>query len=131
MRKVLDESVRHDAVATFKVRECQTDVTLQDVTIPKGSIISACVASANRDETVFDNPDAFDIDRKQMAAFGFGFGAHMCVGMWLAKVEIEEAVGLLLDMLPNLRLDPDHPRPQVRGVSLRGPEAVHVMWDIP
>ena len=131
MRKVLDESVRHDAVATFKVRECQADVTLQDVTIPKGAIISACVASANRDEAVFDNPDLFDIDRKQMAAFGFGFGAHMCVGMWLAKVEIEEAVGLLLDMLPNLRLDPDHPRPQVRGVSLRGPDAVHVMWDIP
>ncbi|PIB89867.1 cytochrome P450 [Caulobacter sp. FWC2] len=131
MRKVLDESVRHDAVATFKVRECQTEVTLQDVTIPKGAIISACVASANRDEAVFDNPDAFDIDRKQMAAFGFGFGAHMCVGMWLAKVEIEEAVGLLLDMLPNLRLDPAHPRPEVRGVSLRGPDAVHVVWDAP
>ncbi|OYX57645.1 MAG: cytochrome [Brevundimonas subvibrioides] len=131
MRKVLDESVRHDAVATFKVRETQTEVTLQDVTIPKGSIISACVGSANRDETVFENPDVFDIDRKQMAAFGFGFGAHMCVGMWLAKVEIEEAVGLLLDMLPNLRLDPDHPRPVVRGVSLRGPDAVHVVWDVP
>jgi cytochrome P450 len=131
MRKVLDESVRHDAVATFKVRETQTEVTLQDVTIPKGSIISACVGSANRDETVFENPDVFDIDRKQMAAFGFGFGAHMCVGMWLAKVEIEEAVGLLLDMLPNLRLDPDHPHPVVRGVSLRGPDAVHVVWDVP
>ncbi|MGN6063705.1 cytochrome P450 [Brevundimonas diminuta] len=131
MRKVLDESVRHDAVATFKVRECQADVTLQDVVIPKGSIISACVGSANRDETVFENPDVFDIDRKQMAAFGFGFGAHMCVGMWLAKVEIEEAVGLLLDLLPNLRLDPAFPRPVVRGVSLRGPDAVHVVWDAP
>ena len=130
MRKVLDESVRHDAVATFKVRETQAEVTLQDVVIPKGSIISACVSSANRDETVFDNPDVFDIDRKQMAAFGFGFGAHMCVGMWLAKVEIEEAVGLLLDLLPNLRLNPDYPRPVVRGVSLRGPDAVHVVWDV-
>jgi len=130
MRKVLDESVRHDAVATFKVRETQAEVTLQDVVIPKGSIISACVSSANRDETVFDNPDVFDIDRKQMAAFGFGFGAHMCVGMWLAKVEIEEAVGQLLDLLPNLRLDPDYPRPVVRGVSLRGPDAVHVVWDV-
>jgi ABC-type phosphonate transport system ATPase subunit len=50
---------------------------------------------------------------------------------WLAKVEIEEAVGLLLDKLPNLRLDPDYPRPVVRGVHLRGPEAVHVIWDIP
>src|SRR5690606_3672058 len=117
MRKVLDESIRHDAVATFKVRECQADVTLQEVLIPKGSIISACVGSANRDETVFDDPDIFDIDRKQMAAFGFGFGAHMCVGMWLAKVEIEEAVGLLLDLMPNLRLDPAFPDPVVRGVS--------------
>jgi cytochrome P450 len=94
-------------------------------------VISACVASANRDETVFENPDVFDIDRKQMAAFGFGFGAHMCIGIWLAKVEIEEAVGLLLDRLPNLRLDPSYPRPEIRGVSLRGPDAVHVLWDVP
>jgi len=130
MRKILDESIRLDSVATFKVRETQAEVTLQDVTIPKGAIISACVGSANRDETVFENPDVFDIDRKQMAAFGFGFGAHMCIGMWLAKVEIEEAIDLLLD-LPNLRLDPDYPHPEVRGVSLRGPDAVHVVWDVP
>jgi cytochrome P450 len=131
MRKVLDESVRYDSVTTFKVRETQTEVTLQGVTIPKGAVISACVASANRDETVFENPDVFDIDRKQMAAFGFGFGAHMCIGIWLAKVEIEEAVGLLLDRLPNLRLDPSYPRPEIRGVSLRGPDALHVIWDVP
>jgi len=131
MRKVLDESIRYDAVATFKIRETQKEVVLQGVTIPAGSIISACVASANRDETVFENPDVFDIDRKQMATFGFGFGPHMCIGMWLAKVEIEEAVDLILDMMPNLRLDPDYPRPEVKGVHLRGPDAVHVIWDQP
>ncbi|MNJ04998.1 hypothetical protein D3C73_1660310 [compost metagenome] len=49
--------------------------------------------------------------------------------MWLAKVEIEEAVGLLLDLMPNLRLDPAFPDPVVRGVSLRGPDALHVVWD--
>lgn len=129
MRKALDESTRFDAVATYKVRETQADVTLQGVEIPKGSIISACVAAANRDEDVFENADRFDMDRKQMAQFGFGFGPHMCVGMWLAKVEIEEAVGLILDHMPNVRLDPNFPAPEIRGVHLRGPDALHVVWD--
>jgi cytochrome P450 len=129
MRKVLDESMRHDAVTTYKVRETQAEVTLQNVVIPKGAIISACVGSANRDETVFEAPDVFNIDRTQMPSFGFGGGAHTCLGMWLAKVEIEEAVGLLLDHMPNLRLDPDKPRPVVHGVTLRGPDELHVIWD--
>ncbi len=129
MRKALDESTRLDAVATYKVREAQADVVLQGIAIPKGAVISACVASANRDEAVFDNPDAFDMDRKQMAQFSFGFGPHMCVGMWLAKVEIEEAVSLILDHMPGVRLDPDYPPPEIRGVHLRGPDALHVVWD--
>lgn len=129
MRKALDESMRYDPVATFKVRETQAEVAFQGVTIPKGSIISACVASANRDEEVFEKPDAFDIDRRQMPSFGFGFGPHMCLGMWLAKVEIEEAVDLILDLMPNVRFDPDHPAPEIRGVHLRGPDALRVVWD--
>ena len=125
----LDESMRFEPVATFKVREVQSDVTLQGVDIPKGSILSLCVASANRDESVFEDASVFDIDRKQKPSFGFGFGPHMCLGLWLAKAEIELAVDLLLDKLPNLRLDPDWPAPVIKGVQLRGPDAVHVMWD--
>jgi cytochrome P450 len=129
IRKALDESMRYDPVATFKVRETQADVTFQGVDIPKGAILSLCVSSANRDESVFENADSFDIDRTPMPAFGFGFGPHMCLGLWLAKAEIDVAIDLMLDLMPNLRLDPDYPAPVVKGVQMRGPDALHVIWD--
>ncbi len=129
IRKALEESMRYEPVATFKVRETQADVSFQGVGIPKGSILSLCVASANRDEAVFADADQFDIDRKQLPSFGFGFGVHMCVGLWLAKAEIEVAVEVMLDRMPNLRLDPDCAAPTIKGVQMRGPSAVHVIWD--
>lgn len=129
IRKALDESMRYDPVSTFKVREAQADCVFQGVSIPKGAVLSLCVSSASRDEEVFDNPDVFDIDRKQQPSFGFGFGAHMCLGLWLAKTEIEVAIDLMLDHMPSLRFDPDSPEPVIRGLQLRGPNAVHVIWD--
>jgi cytochrome P450 len=53
----------------------------------------------------------------------------MCIGLFVAKAEIEAAVNAIFDMLPNVRLDPDRPSPRIKGVGLRGPEAVHVVWD--
>jgi cytochrome P450 len=125
----IDESMRFDPVATFKVREAQADVTFQGVEVPKGAILSCCVASANRDEAVFENPDTFDIDRKRLPSFGFGFGPHMCLGLWLAKAEIEAAIDSMFDLMPNLRLDPDYPAPMIKGMQMRGPDALHVIWD--
>jgi cytochrome P450 len=64
-----------------------------------------------------------------MPSFGFGFGPHMCVGLWLAKAEIEVAIDVMLDLMPNLRFDPAYPKPVIKGVQMRGPNAVHVIWD--
>jgi cytochrome P450 len=129
--KAIDESIRYEPVATFKVRETEHDVTFQGVHIAKGSLLSLCVASANRDEAVFEDGDTFNIDRPAKMSFGFGFGAHMCVGLFIAKAEIEVALNAMLDMMPNLRFDPAYPKPVIRGIQLRGPEAVHVVWDQP
>lgn len=126
--KAIDESIRYEPVATFKVREVQNDCVFQDVSIPKGSLLSLCVASANRDDDVFDDGDTFNIDRTTRMSFGFGFGPHMCVGLFIAKAEIEVALNAMLDMMPDLRFDPDYPRPVIRGIQLRGPDAVHVVW---
>ncbi|KAF3996142.1 cytochrome P450 [Glaciimonas immobilis] len=126
--KAIDESVRYEPVATFKVREVQNDSVFQGIAIPKGSLLSLCVASANRDDEVFEDGDTFNIDRTTRMAFGFGFGPHMCVGLFIAKAEIEVALNAMLDMMPDLRFDPDYPRPVIRGIQLRGPEAVHVVW---
>lgn len=49
--------------------------------------------SANRDETVFKNPDQFDIHRAPGAQIGFGYGTHVCVAEWLARAELECVFG--------------------------------------
>lgn len=97
--------------------------------IPKGAMVQCIVSSANRDEEVFENSESFDIDRKLKPSFGFGFGPHMCIGQFIAKVELAVAVNTILDLLPNLRLDPEMPRPRIVGAQLRGPHALHVIWD--
>ena len=127
--KAIDEAVRYEPVATFKAREAARDVEIQGVTIPKGSIVSMVIQTANRDPDVFEDPDTFNIDRPNRPSFGFGYGVHMCIGLFVAKAEIEAAVNAILDMMPNIRFDPDKPEPRIKGVGLRGPEAVHVVWD--
>jgi cytochrome P450 len=127
--KLMDEVARYEPVATFKVRETSKDVEWHGVKIPKGSFIQCMVVSANRDEEAFENPDVFDIDRKPKPSFGFGFGPHMCIGQFVAKLEISSALNAVLDLFPNLRLDPDHPAPVIEGAQLRGPDHVHVIWD--
>jgi cytochrome P450 len=127
--KLIDESIRYEPISTFKVREAAQDMEIGGVHIPKGAFVQCMVASANRDETVFENPDVFDIDRRQKPSFGFGFGPHMCIGQFVAKIELNCAINALFDLLPNLRLDPDQPAPEIQGAMLRGANHLHVIWD--
>lgn len=127
--KAIDEAVRFEPVATFKVRQAAQDTEIGGFRIPKGAMVQCIVSLANRDEEVFENSENFDIDRKLKPSFGFGFGPHMCIGQFIAKVELAVAVNTILDLLPNLRLDPEMPRPQIVGAQLRGPHALHVIWD--
>ncbi len=127
--KAIDEAVRFEPVATFKVRQAAQDLAIGGVAIPKGAMVQAIVMSANRDEDAFENGDSFDIDRKPKPSFGFGFGPHMCIGQFIAKTEMQVALNAVLDLLPNVRLDPSMPAPRITGAQLRGPHEVHVIWD--
>ena len=127
--KAIDEAVRFEPVATFKVRQAAKDLEIGGVKIPKGAMVQCIVSSANRDEEAFENSETFDIDRKPKPSFGFGFGAHMCIGQFVAKTELQVAVNAVLDLLPNLRLDPSKPAPKITGAQLRGPHELHVIWD--
>jgi cytochrome P450 len=127
--KAIDEAVRFEPVATFKVRQAAKDLEIRGVKIPKGAMVQCIVPSANRDEEAFENSETFDIDRKPKPSFGFGFGPHMCIGQFVAKTELQVAVNAVLDLLPNLRLDPTKPAPKIAGAQLRGPHAVHAIWD--
>ena len=96
------------------------------VSIPEGGILLAAVASANRDETVFDDPDRFDPDREQGELLTFGFGNKFCPGSHLARRQLLAALDVVLERLPNLRLVAADPP---SGGILRRTERLEAAWN--
>jgi len=127
--KLIDEAIRFEPTSTVKVRQAARDVEIGGVKIPQGALVQCVIASANRDEDIFENADEFDIDRKLKPSFTFGYGPHMCIGQFVAKLELSAAVNAVLDLFPNVRLDPDQPAPQIQGGQLRGASSIPVIWD--
>lgn len=128
VNQAIDEGLRWETPIVYVERTPHQPVTLDGSLIEPGDLIFASVGSANRDETAWDEPDRFDIFRKKQRAMSFGGGPHVCIGQHLARLEMNVALQLLLDRLPNLRLDPDQPEPVVRGVTMRKPQSVHVVF---
>jgi len=91
-------------VETATERYARQDVTVAGVTIPRGELVLAGFASANRDETVFADPDRLDLARDPNPHLAFGKGIHYCVGAPLARLEGEVAIAALLRRAPGLRL---------------------------
>ena len=85
-------------------RSAAVDVELHGQTIKAGQNVLLLYPSANRDETVFDDPETFDIRRQPNDHVAFGFGAHLCLGHRLARAEIGGMVDRILDRLPDLHL---------------------------
>jgi len=72
------------------------------------------------------DPERWDLDRDALPHLGFGTGAHQCLGMHLARLELELGVGALLDRFPRLRLDPEADPVSISGYAFRGPAALPV-----
>jgi cytochrome P450 len=127
--KAIEEGMRYNTPAPSMMRTPFETVELGGVTINPGDAMYTVLASANRDDRMFDRPDEFDISRATRNHAVFGFGPHMCIGQHLARLEMVHAMNTLLDRLPKLRLDPDRPPPVVSGFSLRGPDVLNVRFD--
>lgn len=127
--QAIEEAVRWDGPVLMQSRYATKATTLGGVDIPEGAFIDVVAGSANRDERKFPDPDRFDIFRKpQHRHFAFAFGPHVCIGQHLARVEMTRALTAILDKLPNLRLDPDKPVPDIRGSMMRVPHSIHVKF---
>ncbi len=106
IKNAIEELLRYvSPVEQATERYAREDITLHDVTIPKGEMVLAVLASANRDEQQFENPDKLDITRENIKHVAFGQGVHYCVGAPLARLEGQIAINLLVQRLPNLRLN--------------------------
>ena len=128
--QAIEEALRWDGPVLIQTRMAAKDIELGGVRIPKGAVIDVAAGAANRDPSRFPNPDKFDIFRKpQHKHFAFAYGPHVCIGQHLARVEMTRALNAILDHLPGLRLDPDKPAPEIRGVMMRVPKHLHVRFD--
>jgi cytochrome P450 len=124
----IEEVLRWEAPVTFNQRIAMRDYTLGGVEIPKGALVEVWNGAGNRDPGHYPEPDRFDLFRKRDRHFAFSAGPHVCLGQHLARVEITRALNSILDRLPNLRLDPDQPPPQIAGINGRAPYAVHACF---
>jgi cytochrome P450 len=127
--QAIEEGVRWDAPLLSIIRVATRDTELGGVHIPEGSSVMPMLGSANHQGERFDDPDKFDVFRPAKSNLGWGNGTHVCLGMHLARLEIRTAINLLLDRLPNLRLDPDADEPHIRGQVFRSPTALPVLFD--
>jgi cytochrome P450 len=105
IRRTVEEFLRFTSPVQFSPRRvARVDVELAGVTIRQGEGLFLSLASANRDETVFTDADAINIDRDNSAQLAFGYGIHQCLGQVLARIELQVMFEVLLARLPGLRL---------------------------
>jgi cytochrome P450 len=128
LRAVIEESLRWTPTDPVFARFAHHDVALHGVDIPAGAVVHLCFGAANRDPSRWDEPDAFDPGRPLQTHLGFGGGSHVCLGMHVARAEINTAISALIERLPNLALDGDAVPPRIIGMYERGPTAVPAVF---
>ncbi len=99
----VEETLRFYSPFSATIRRTGSDTTIAGTNIPKGSLVVPLIASANRDESKFENADQFVIDRTPNAHIALGFGIHNCLGAHLARLEGQIAVQSLTKHLKSLR----------------------------
>ena len=83
----VEEALRYYSPFSATVRRTTKRAEIAGQTIAAGELVVPLIASANRDEQVFENPDTFQIDRNPNQHLGLGFGIHVCLGAHLARLE--------------------------------------------
>jgi cytochrome P450 len=127
VESVVNESLRWESPVLFFIRRARDNVTLSDTRIPVGATIAACMGSAKRDEAYFPTPDAFEPGRSQkQVSIAFGVGPHVCLGVHLARLEMQVGLDALLDGTTALEFHEEERDPHVHGLVFRSPERLRV-----
>jgi hypothetical protein len=97
---LVDEAIRWITPVKHFMRSATADTELRGRTISQGDWLMLCYPSGNRDEDVFDEPDVFNPRRSPNRHLAFGYGAHLCLGQHLAKLEMRI---LFEELMPRLK----------------------------
>jgi cytochrome P450 len=100
----VEESLRYDSPSHYVARVTTRDVELHGVRIPAGSWAYLLLGSANRDEREYPDPDRFIVDRRPPRTVFFGSGLHICLGQFLARLEVRILLEEFARRFPNYRV---------------------------
>jgi cytochrome P450 len=127
----IEESLRIEQPLAWVQRVAVEDTTIGGVAVASGCPVTVNVGAANHDPAEWgDDADEFDIRRPRPDRhLSFGFGIHRCLGIHLARGELSVLLDRTLDLLPELRFDPDVARPHVTGLTFRMPTGVPAVWN--
>ena len=125
---LVDGAIRWMTPVKHFMRSATADTELGGRRIAKGDWLMLCYASGNRDEDVFEDPDRFRSDRKPNRHVAFGYGAHLCLGQYLAKLEMRILFEELLPHLKSLSLDGEVKMTQAYFVN--GPKKLPIRFEV-
>lgn len=129
LQSAIEEGLRYDGTAQLLQRTAREDLRLRGQAIRKGDLLYLSLGAANRDPEVFAEPDRFFM-REHNPHLAFGAGPHLCLGMTLARRELEVALGRLVGRMPRLRFDEERPpRRRTDSLVFRGLESLPVRFD--
>ncbi|MBO1580697.1 cytochrome P450 [Bacillus sp. XF8] len=112
----IEEGLRYySPVEVTTARWAAEPFMIHDQEIQKGDMVTISLASANRDENVFVNPEVFDITRKNNRHIAFGLGSHFCLGAPLARLEAKIAITTLLKRMPNIQINGEREKIKWQG----------------
>ena len=123
--QAIEEVLRYESVLQADLGiVAEDDAEIDGVAVPEGSQVWLMLGSANRDPSRWERPDEFDILRERKFHVGFGFGLHSCLGVNLARLEVELFLDRLLDRLPEWQMvrEPEYGT----NFFIRGPASIWI-----
>ncbi|MBM3729878.1 MAG: cytochrome P450 [Actinobacteria bacterium] len=128
--RFVEETMRLNGAVRATGRVASCDIEYRGVLFPAGSIVFPALASANRDASVFTDPNHFDPTNRDSGQpqLTFGSGIHYCLGAALARAELQEALPLLARRMPNIRRTAE-PRYKIATAGVFGPTSLPVGFD--
>ncbi|KAB8333171.1 cytochrome P450 [Scytonema tolypothrichoides VB-61278] len=123
----IEEVLRYRSPVQAIERFTKVETQLGGQTIPAGQMVTLWIGSANRDETQFDRPDQFVVDRNPNPHLSFGNGIHFCLGAPLARLEGKIVLNAVLKRLPNLHIAPNTALEFIPSMDLYGVKSLPVL----